>query len=390
VKERVHYVDALRVFAVLLLVPFHTARLFNGLPGPPLQPEPFYAKSAELSAPLSGLIGFIDVWHMPLLFLLAGASSYFALRKRDGRTYMNERATRLLVPLLFGVLVVVPPQAWIGAMTNTGYRGSLLAFWPSFYQLKGDLSGYFGTISPAHLWFILYLFVVSAAALPFMLRWRSHAEGGFASKAAARLAEPAFWLVPPLVLLFAEALPDIAGKNPFVYLGYFLLGYIAMADACFMEGAERRRVAALVLGIGGVVLTLATWPMAAATPDPSLIRAGHSVLRHASAWVTIVGLLGFGKRYLDRGSRLLDYASEASYPFYILHQTVIVVLGYYLLRLGLGVYPTWLLLMAATMVVTVALYEVLVRRTGVTRFFFGMRPKRRSAPEPVPETRAAG
>ena len=239
-KARVHYIDALRVLAVLLLVPFHAARLFNVVPGPPVQAEPFYAKSAELSVPLSQLIGFIDVWHMPLLFLLAGASSYFALRRRDARTYLGERATRLLVPLLFGVLVIVPPQAWIGAMTNTGYRGSLLAFWPSFYQLRGDLSGYFGTISPAHLWFILFLFVVSGAALPVMLRWRSDPTGGLAARAAARLSEPAFWIVPPLVLLFAEALPDIAGKNPFVYLGYFLLGYVAMSDARFMEGAERR------------------------------------------------------------------------------------------------------------------------------------------------------
>jgi peptidoglycan/LPS O-acetylase OafA/YrhL len=147
---------------------------------------------------------------------------------------------------------------------------------------------------------------------------------------------------------------------------------MAMADTRFTESVERHRVLALVLGLAGVVLTVAFWIPAHAAPDPSLPRAGHALLQMASAWVAVLACLGFGKRYLDRTSPALAYASEASYPFYILHQTVIVALGFYLVKLGWPALPTWLLLMASAVVMTLALYEG-VRRTGPTRFLFGMK-----------------
>ena len=79
--SRQHYVDWLRVLAVLLLFPFHVSRVFN-------MGEAFYVKSAHLWSPLGYVLGFISQWHMQLLFLLAGMSTYFALRKRGGGRYV--------------------------------------------------------------------------------------------------------------------------------------------------------------------------------------------------------------------------------------------------------------------------------------------------------------
>ena len=101
---RVHYVDWLRILAVLLLFPFHTLRVFNN--------EPFYVKASTLSTVADWAISFIALWHMPLLFFLAGCATYFALRKRTSGQYAWERVKRLLVPLVFGILVLVPPQTW--------------------------------------------------------------------------------------------------------------------------------------------------------------------------------------------------------------------------------------------------------------------------------------
>ena len=124
--NRLHYIDWLRVLAVLLLFPYHTLRVFNT--------EAFYVKAGQLSTTLDYVLGFISVWHMQLLFVLAGASTYFALRKRSSRQYLGERFTRLGVPFVMGVfLVLIPVQTWYGARFNSGYQDS---FW--HYLISGD------------------------------------------------------------------------------------------------------------------------------------------------------------------------------------------------------------------------------------------------------------
>jgi hypothetical protein len=113
---RLHYIDWLRVLAVLLLFPYHVSRVFNE--------EAFYVKADEVSAALNVVLGFVSVWHMPLLFLLAGASTYFALRRRSSREYLGERFTRLGVPFVIGVFILlIPVQTWYGARFNSGYTG---------------------------------------------------------------------------------------------------------------------------------------------------------------------------------------------------------------------------------------------------------------------------
>ena len=112
--RRLHYIDWLRVLAVLLLFPFHTSRVFNF-------GEAFYVKSPYLSMAINYSLGFVDRWQMPLLFLLAGCSAYFSLAKRSPGTFARERWVRLGVPLLFGILVIMPPQTYVGARFNSGY-----------------------------------------------------------------------------------------------------------------------------------------------------------------------------------------------------------------------------------------------------------------------------
>ena len=148
-SKRLHYIDWLRVLAVLLLFPFHTWRVFNA-------GDPFYVKSAYLSQTINSVIWFIDFWHMPLLFLLAGASTYFALRKRTGLQYAGERLLRLGVPLLFGWAVLIPPQTWYGARFNSGYTGSFFSYLTSGDWLVWNVQSggdYYGGFGIGQLWF---------------------------------------------------------------------------------------------------------------------------------------------------------------------------------------------------------------------------------------------
>ena len=171
------------MLAVLLLFPFHTLRVFND--------EPFYVKAGHSPRSLNAVLAFISVWHMPLLFVLAGASTFFALRKRAHGGILGERFTRLGVPFVMGVFfVLIPAQTWYGARFNSGYQDS---FW--HYLTSGDFlvwniqdgGDYYGGFGFGHLWFIFVLLFVSAIALPLLA---SRGRGGAlpaASRAASRI-----------------------------------------------------------------------------------------------------------------------------------------------------------------------------------------------------------
>jgi peptidoglycan/LPS O-acetylase OafA/YrhL len=198
------------------------------------------------------------------------------------------------------------------------------------------------------------------------------------------LAGPAWWLLPPLILWLAEGLPDVSGKNWFYYAAYFLLGFIVFADERFAEQAERHRLAGLAIG---TVLS-AAWVLAApwreTLADPSLELTFVNVAGMLGVWAMLIGMLGAGRRWLDRPSPTLAYLAEASYPVYILHQTVIVLAAFVLVALPTGWVGQWIAVFATAVVVTFAIYE-LVRRVGILRFLFGMRPKPATQRVPPPQ-----
>lgn len=367
--RRLHYVDWLRVLAVLLLFPFHSGRIFNA-------GEPFYAKAVPTSQVIGLFLGIIDRWHMPLLFLLAGASSYFALRKRTPSQYAKERGLRLGVPLLFGVLAVTPLQGWYGARANSGYTTSFLSYVTSgrLFDFSAFLTrdDYFGGFVLGHLWFILFLLLISLVALPFMA-WGRERGAEALSGWSRRLARPPWWLLVAVVLFIAEGLPWIGSKNLPYYLVWFLLGCVALRDDAFAASAERNRWVALAIGLAICIAYILATPWRDTLSDPGVVLTIVNITGMLGAWMTVVGMLGMGRLYLDRPSAALSYLAEASYPLYILHQTVIVALGFYLITLPGGTWVRYPLVVAASVAMTFALYEV-IRRVRPLRFVFGMKP----------------
>jgi peptidoglycan/LPS O-acetylase OafA/YrhL len=373
---RLHYIDWLRVLAVLLLFPFHTLRVFNA-------DDPWYVKADTLSMPVTYLLEFISVWHMQLLFLLAGASTCFALRRRTSRQYVGERLLRLGIPFVFGVFVLIPPQTYDGARFNSGYTES---YW--YYITSGDFlqwnvkdgGDYYGGFGIGQLWFILVLLLVSIVVLPLLAWGRGGRGGAFLQGFSRRLAHPAWWLVAAFLVWVFEALPDPTGLGFFYFLMFFVLGYVAVRGPEFMASAERFRLPALALGLPLAAFWSLSGGYRDALPDPSWQRSGLTYLGMLASWLMIVGLLGYGRRYLDRTSPALAYLAEGSYPVYILHQTVIVLFAFAIVGWAVWEPLQWVALLAASVVVTFALYEG-VRRWPVTRFLFGMRRKRRPAGE---------
>jgi glucan biosynthesis protein C len=163
--ERRYDIDWLRLMAVFLLFFFHTARIFT-------PDEDFYAHNDVTSNLLDRL--FIDPvwpWHMSLFFLLAGASTWYALRKRSGGKYAKERFKRLFIPFIFGLFVLIAPQSYLGLLSHSDQSISYFEWYPDFFHLQADdEDGYFlGGHTWGHLWFVMHLFVYSLLALPLFL-----------------------------------------------------------------------------------------------------------------------------------------------------------------------------------------------------------------------------
>lgn len=359
--------DWLRPIVVLLLIPFHAARIFDVW-------EPFYVKDAQSSTALSYLIGLMVPWHMPLLFLIAGSATWLALGSRDPSQYIGERLRRLFIPFVLGTLVIVPPQAYLARLREPGYAASYLEFLAGYFRDFSDLTGYFGSFTPGHLWFILFLFVIACPLLPLVLAFRQKPWRD-------RLARLATWANRPgAIFLFAvplaamRLLPEFGGKNPFLFGLLFMYGCVYMSDPAWQKAAvEQRRAALAVAGVtsAGLLTIWGSYPHWTSTLFGDLFVG---FLETVNGWAWIIALLGLGKAHLSFSHPVLRYASEAAYPFYILHQTVLVVLGWFVVHWPLAVAVKWVFICVVGGAVTLAMYEVLVKRSRILRFLFGMKP----------------
>ena len=382
--ERRNDLDWVRILAVLLLIPFHTARIFDIF-------EDFYVKNAVLSAGLSYVVvEFLNKWQMALLFLIAGASTWYAMRSRSGGQYALERLKRLMIPFVFGTFIVVPPQMYFALLFRGGTNVSYLRYYPSFFQLRpAGMPDYTGVgFTWGHLWFILNLFVISLAALPLLLLLKS--KGG--QRATTGLA--AFLGRGPWILLLAVPfpfvrflLPEIDGKPFFLYLVIFILGFVLMADPRYGKAMERNRWTALVLAVLCTTLDYLVKLARVQLADPSAANVVFHLLIGFAGWFWLTAIMGFGQKYLNVDSRILPYIREAAYPFYVLHQTVIVAIGYFVVRWTAPALPKFLVIAVASLGATIVVYDLVVKRTNLTRFLFGMkslprkrrRPRRKSA-----------
>ena len=370
--KRRHDIDWLRVLAVLLLVPFHSALIFSLAPG-----DIVYVKDQVESPVLIQFAYFVHLWHMPLLFVLAGASTWFALQSRTAGKYLEERFTRLVIPLVFAIVTLVPLMLYVQFLGKPDFD-SFWQFYVQFFRIDfGDLSGYSGTFTPSYLWFVLFLFVFSVVALPLFLYLRRESGRRLIGKLATFFERRGMIFVLALPLAIAVVLVDIGGKAPLLDLTLFVYGYVWAADVRFQDIVDRHRISALVLG---VIFTVAFHVLASVGGNRVLIH----ILYYFSRWCWLIAILGFGRRWLSRGSRLLSYLSEASYPFYILHMPINTIVGYFVIQWPVGIAIKYLVINVVTILATYTVYEVLVKRTQVTRFLFGMKPKRREKKRGLP------
>ena len=375
-RERRYDIDWLRVIAFYILIFFHAGMMFV--------PWDFHIKNPETSATFEPLMILLHQWRLPLLFVISGIGVKFALGHRTPLQFVSERFRRLFIPLLFGMLVIVPPQVFFERISN----GIEFAGYFDFYNTVFDFVPYpEGNFSWHHLWFIIYLFVYCLLCLPLFLYLRKESGKKLLEKVAVFLGKPGmiFTFAIPLTLVFNLLALDWPESHNLVadwyYLSYcmlfFIYGYIICSNKRFWNILENQRYISLCITISLTVFlyTFSWTPVVELFSEENFTFYIYGLLKSINILGWIFTILGFSRKHLNKPSKLLSYANESVYPFYILHQTITIALGYYIIKWDLGILPKFLLVAFVTLAGSLIIYELFIKRINFTRFLFGMKPK---------------
>jgi hypothetical protein len=369
---------------------FHCARFFGG--------GPWHLKNPEESFVAHIFIALLDLWLMPIFFLLSGAGSWYALKSRNTGQYCMDRVKRILIPLYgIGIFFIVLPQVYFEWVTNKGYTGTFWEIVPKhiigvFRTLPDFKDPLFFNVFMGHLWFLHYLFLISLLVIPILTYLKSEPGILFITKLAEWCGKSGgiFLFLIPLILVRIAFTHFFEGYHSWasflLYAVFFIIGYIIPTDRRFTEGIKKVGWLCLVLGILGVIAEF-TIIFAMKYNYLNIHHKGgesfsfmyvcFSILISIARWSWIVFILSIGAKYLNRTGRILPYCNEAVLPFYILHQTIILCVGWFIIRWDIEMVPKFLIIAVVSFALIIVLYELLVRHFNVVRFLFGMRPKKR-------------
>ena len=376
--ERRNDLDWLRFIAIVILLFFHTGMLFN--------PWEWHIKNNETSESFRYWMIWLHFWRMPLLLFISGAGTFMALSKRSAGQYVGERAKRLLVPLAFGMFVVVPPQIYFEHIKE--YNGYL-----NFYKTVFNFVPYpEGSFSWHHLWFIAYLFVFSLVALPFLLFLRSEKSLSFRNRVTQILSTPAGILfIPSIIILisqiilrpyFPEETHDLIHDWGFFafYFSFFLFGMLCYSNKTLWISIGENRKYLLVTALFALVPFYTTYfhfrEILVLPWDTDTVETMFDVTAIFVSWFTVITVIAYGQHYLNRPHPWLKHFNEGLYPFYILHQTVIIAIGYYICQLQWSIFAKFWTVSLLTLVSCVGFYFLIIRPFNVVRVLFGLKPRK--------------
>jgi glucans biosynthesis protein C len=378
--------DWLKVAATFAVFIFHCLRFFDL--------EAWHVKNNQLD-PIATLFAEILLqWMMPLFFLLSGSSIYFALKSRTAGQFFRERCLRLLIPLLFGIFILSPPQVYLERLSNPDhgvapwnkgqFSGSFWEFIPHYFQGWYLFGGNFAWMG-IHLWYLLTLFLFSLLLLPLFLAIRQGKGQKLIERLAIVLEKPMVIFLFGLPIVVLESVLDpstlgvraAGGWNLFTHLTFLLCGYLMVLDRRIEQGLDRHSLLALAIAGFTTPLLLEPFDNLLTANGAAYGSFGYTMmtaLRSFNSWCWMVAFLSLGRKFLSFNHPALRYMSEASLPFYVLHQPIVLSIGFSIAGWQVGVLPKFMVLSSVAFIAISLIYELLVRRIGVLRFLFGLKP----------------
>jgi glucan biosynthesis protein C len=394
---RLYYLDWLRVMSILIVFFFHCAKIFDY--------HTTDVFSAVRSPVLSAFREFNFLWLMPLFFAVSGAAVFFSLNPGPGWPFVRARIIRLLIPLVIvGTFLINALYVYAVRLFSGQARGGFFPWYPKYFDGMWGFGGNFAPLGQGiYLWYLEYLFIFSLILLPFFLRSKKQIAGGL-KRLSVRFENPwaLFLLFLPISavgvgfeLIGLGGIRIAGGWDPISYLLFFSYGYMIVSNGRVLEIVERYGLMFLLgafiltalhvdthFGFNLVIPGITRHDMSAGGALRPLNHSGWvtvQAFRGLVGWCWIIGLFGTGARLLNFNSRILSHANEAVLPFYVLHHSVILLVGAYVVKWGIGVGTRFFIIAAASMAIIMVVNELLVRRSNILRFLFGMKPQKGAA-----------
>ncbi len=377
-SKRLPYLDWLRITAILGVLLFHSAMPFNA-------EEQWHIKNKDTSYLLLEFTFFISRFRMPILFFVSGAVAHIILSKRTTGQFIGLRFRRLFIPLVVGMLFIVPIQVYLERVTQ-GFEGNFLDFYSHMFGTGAYPKG---NISWHHLWFIAYLFVYHVALAPIMkwIQTKGHLSWISFFGQGARI----YLLTVPSIVCYTLLAFHFPGTNDLIHDGnnfwywlfFLVVGFLCFHDSGLFDSLERNRTRSFQIAVTSILIInyvrwngYEPWDVWEDYLNHPMSYAFLS-LYPITAWAWVFAAVGYAKRYLDFKTSWMDYANKAVYPFYILHQSVIVVIAFYVVQTTDTLGLKYLFTVILSFVITIGLYHAFIRPFSVMQFLFGAKSDRK-------------
>lgn len=350
---RKYYLDVLRLLAIFFVIILHIFLIYSTLP--------YYIKQGSNDFLTYVIILFL-VWLMPLLFTIAGITSFYSLKKRSIGEYLKERVQRLLIPFIAAMFLLNPILSFYGLKFHENIQINYLEFYPLFFKVT-DLTGYDGGLTLGPAWFILFLFIVSCLAVPVILLLRKY-KIDLSNKDFSIFTIILLGIIP--VILY-PILSSGEGKSIGMSFAFFLLGYYVLSNDSVMMKLEKNK---WLLGILTLLLTVVF--LVGAIYFGSIFGPISFYYQAFYGWICILLLLTIGKIFLNKTSNTLQYLSESSFTIYIFHESILVAVAFYIIQITSNIYIQMILIFILTVSLSIGFYA-LCQRFKLTKFIFGIK-----------------
>lgn len=336
---RKHYLDNIRIIVILLLFPYHTFMIWNNFGAK------FYIWGGNNNT-LSALLILVSAWIMPILFVIAGISTRYSLEKRNKKQFTRERIKRIFIPFISGLILLIPFQTLFARKFFFNYDGGLLENLFYFFTHISDLNGYDGMFTFGHLWFLLYLLIITLVTLLVIKKLPFDKVNSKISKIN----------IMGIILLFLPififySFGNFGGQSIGKYMLLYLLGYYLFSED-FIEKIVKHKAIILSLFVITQVLLVILY-----------FKYGYygDLLVNFVEWLGTLSCIIIGKLFLNKENKLTNYFRKASFPIYILHQTFLIMIGYYTLIIVDSIVLQINVIMLGSLILTIMVYEIICR-----------------------------
>ena len=370
--ERRYDIDWLRIIAVFLVFIFHCSRFFD------LNDWHVKVPIDEQDLGVTFFFNFLGGIGMPLFFIISGMATFYFLGFANARLYTKARFVRLMIPFLFAIFTQIPIQVYLDRVNHSEFTGSFFEFYPQYYN---GLYGYGGNFpwTGFHLWFLILLFLFSLITVNLFVYLRKDENLEKISKVALFFKKPGslYLLIIPVIILELlnplSILGNFGGYNLFSLLVFYIIGFLIASDKQFKESIENHGLIALIVGIISALLL------------PVVILFFYNVFLFwivglTYVWSWLIVILGLGSKHLNFNHKSRKFLNEIVMPFYVLHQTIIVIIGFFVIQTSLIIILEYLIISIVSFAIIIALV-LIIREVNVLRFLFGMSLKKKKLPD---------